>query len=223
MQLYGKAGDRYPIKSGEIWGLGGHILACGDIDHSEAISFVKKYSPVKMVYIDPPYNLALAKGFRTNAGLDNNVDFEKFLIRLLEATREACTGDVFMEMGVKQAEFFCKLIENMGGAIQNIWEITYYKTKPAILIHFSFVNPTYLKESPTGMDDSETPTWAIERCSAEGDFVLDLCMGLGCTAVSAHRLGRFSLGFELHPRRLARTIESLVKMGLGEPILIGKL
>lgn len=206
---YGRAGDRYPMEIGDVWELGPHTLVCGDLQ----AGYGSMIPAPDMVYVDPPYNVGLAKGYRTKAGVPNpNMRFEDLIGSIMEAVR-GCKGDVYMESGTKEADNICSIMDAHGCKVYNRWNVTYYKKNPAVLIRGSFTKPTKLSESPEGMDDEDTPTWAIAHSSKPGDLIVDTCTGQGNTAVSAHKLGRRFFGTELNPRRLAVTIEKLVKLG----------
>lgn len=208
--LYGDSGDRFPVRHGDILAVGDrHILACGDIEADNGLTLAREYGPPAIAYTDLPYNESVAKSYRTKAGLDNDVRYDRFL-NAVAWTLSMTAGEVFVETGIESARPTKKALEKAGARVSYIYNITYYGENPAALVHGSFDGAPNPVPALQGADDAETPRIAIEAASDPGDIVMDICMGRGLTAVAAHETGRQSLGLELHPRRLAVSIEKLV-------------
>lgn len=208
--LYGESGDRFPVEMGDIVAVGDrHTLACGDLERDHGLTMADEYGPPDLTYVDLPYNEAVAKSYRTKAGLDNELDYSNFL-KSAAWTLSMTEGEVFVEVGVENAERVRDVLQNTGAEVPYIYNVTYYGTEPAALVHGSYTGRPDPLPDLQGADDEDTPSIAIEARTDPGDIVFDPCMGRGLTAVSAHELGRQSLGLELHPRRLAVTIEKVV-------------
>ena len=73
-----------------------------------------------------------------------------------------------------------------------------------------------------GMDEP-VMTWAVLEEEPQGSVIFDPCTGQGLTAVTAQRLGHVFVGTELHPRRMAVTIDKLCKKFNFNAELIGPL
>ena len=103
------------------------------------------------------------------------------------------------------------LIVSMGGTVGMTWPITYYRTKPCVVIAADFrANPVFDYPNLTGLDDDFTPGKVMEKYRP--NLILDTCAGRGLTARTAESLGIGSLTHELSPYRMAEAIKSLVKV-----------
>ena len=203
------------VKSGDVFCAGDHLLICGDLENLDVQRRVLEVGPYALVYSDPPWNVGLLKGFRTNANLPKKrLSFHKFLNKFSSLISEA-QGPVFVEMGNATRFDLEGSLIRFGGRVTDRWAITYYRTKPCVLVRAVFGDdPFELSESPEGMDDEHTPKWVIARQSSPGDLVLDPCLGRGCTLRAAHELGRKLVGVELDPKRLAVGIAWLEAQGV---------
>lgn len=221
---YGDAGDRWPVQPGDVWEAGPALLACGDLQKGAGREFFRDRH-IDLLYADPPWDAGNAKSFRTKAGLTGAevVDFPDLLLKVLEVAKLA-DGDVYLEMGKKNAEELAFMVKAHGGVQVARWPITYYRKNPMVLFQFGFSSrpPRGLVGTADGMDDANTPTWAIERSTAPNDVVADCCTGRGLTCRSAVLLGRRFLGTELNPRRLAVAIDWLHQQG-HQPKKVGEL
>ena len=214
------------VAPGDVWRVGPHILACGDLDKGDGprlIAFgVPLMKDIKTFYSDPPWNLGLAKAFRTKAGLSSDeTEFVELMARVLELAASV-RGDVWIEMGHQHAKHVAEWMK-----IYNIpwfcnFDITYADNKPCALVYgtFSQVQPFVI---PAHLRGEKIVEWALSRGTLPGDVVLDPCLGLGMTTRVAHKLNLHVLGMELHPERLARSIDDLARLGKYEPVKIGVL
>ena len=84
--LYGNAWERFPIKPGEVWTAEGQgKVYCQDLFNDDIFNFLSKLPPIDVLYVDPPWNTGLLKGFRTKAKkpLDGET-IHTFLTRLVD-------------------------------------------------------------------------------------------------------------------------------------------
>lgn len=216
---YGDAGDLWPVAFGDVWRAGPHVLACGDLEQGHAAALLASFGPAAVAYGDLPYTPALATGFRTKAGMSRPVDFPALLARAVEAVRLA--GGGFLEIGKDWWGVLAGAVVASSGRVVGSWPITYYRRNPAALLQLSWTGASPAGD-PSGMDDQNTPAWAVERCSEVGGLVFDPCAGRGLTVRAAHALGRRALALELNPRRLACALDWLAARGL-EPKKEGSL
>lgn len=212
---YGDAGDHFPVEEGDVWQVGPHILACGDLEKGAAQSLLSQVSLPDMAICDPPWDAGNAHAFRTKAGDPRPVDFASLMTCILTCGSQV-KGAWFFEMGRRNTPLVMTLIEAQGGHLLDCWETFYYRTKPCMFLRFSWKKEhTEEKGSgPSGMDEEDAFTWAITYGCQQGESILDLCIGRGLTARIAHAQGKRVIGLELHPRRLAVTIDWLVQQGL---------
>lgn len=219
-----KDGARWPVKPGDIWGVGPHILACGDIESGAGEALLEKYGPAQLVYSDPPWNAGLASGFRTHAKVPRKVNFNDFLTRFIELVKHV-QGDVWVEMGVGEADRLCAVMKDLGGAQVVKVPITYYRTKPAVLFLFTWrALPNFSTLLvPAGMDDADTPGWVMSKYEKR-ETVFDPCLGMGATLQGADDNGWKCIGLELNPVRLASSVERGARVwGDGAVALLGRL
>lgn len=219
---YGDAGDRWPVQFGDLWKVGPHHFVCGDIQQGYspkvmALATTLFGREIDMIYSDPPWDAGNAKGFRTKAGYinDEKVDFEQFNREILYPFKGR-EIDIYIEGGVRTGDMLKALFSEYGFTVMEEFSIKYFKKHPCWLYHLhadpskSIMHPTEV--DVTGMDDTLTPFWAVKRSSNPGDLIYDCCMGQGLTSRAAATQGRLALGLELNPRRLAVTIDELVKL-----------
>lgn len=211
---YGDAGDRWQVETGDVWHVGPHVIACVDLESDRARAFYASITePVACMYTDPPWSTGNAKSFRTKAGVESEgTTVERLWSIIMSIAARHVTGDVYAEIGVKHRADAVQWMQAAGRRVTDQWSITYYRKYPCCLL-CSAKRVLRMEDAPDDRDDSATPGWAIERSTDPGEIVMDPCAGQGGTPVHAHRLGRRFIGSELHPRRMAVTIDKLVKLG----------
>jgi hypothetical protein len=207
-------GLAFPVAFGDVWSAGRHrakrhILACGDLEAGHADLLLDRHGLTPdLVYCDPPWNAALATGFRTKAGAARTVDFPAFLTTLMAVVRRA-KRDVFLEMGRQHLELLKREIAAAGGTVLRDYAITYFGKNPGWLVHARFGADGAVPRDVTGMDDAATPEVVLWDCARPGDIVLNPSIGRGRTAIAAHRIGARFVGLELSPFRLSCTLKRL--------------
>lgn len=221
-------------KFGEVWQVGPHLLACGDLERGHADHLVKiavgfGMQTPSVFYCDPPWNVGIAKAFRRGSGQGDPtaVGFESLIHRVLAAAADV-PGDVYVEMGKQHIADLRGWLVDVGLNLVGEWEVTYYRTKPCFLLQATHVSRQPLAiggdgSEATGMDDDATPAWAIQRSSQPGATVFDPCLGLGATSRAAHKTGRSCLGMELDPARMARSLDWLAHRTKATPRKLGEL
>lgn len=162
-----------------------------------------------LAYCDPPWNQGNRNSFQTKAGLDHAGDpFEDFLSDLLLSIRDADTWAI--EMGKQQYATLDQLVAARR-RVPSEFDITYYHRHPAKLL----IAPRSGDEqrgNPTGLDDDDTPAFAITMWTKAGDLVVDPVAGRGLTAVTAVKLGRHFAGYELSPHRASVALTKLAAL-----------
>jgi hypothetical protein len=216
--LYGDAGDRYPVEVGDVWQIGKHILACGDLEMGAGVEFLATYvrgGRPDVSFVDPPWNAGNARSFRTKAGVGRAVNFYRLISKVLETLAKS-RRDVFIEMGVSECDNVRARLEEYGARLLDTWDITYYRKNPCRLLWGTFTGQAYPRLLDCNRLDDEVATpKVIAAAAGRGDIVFDPCMGRGLSAVSALRAGATAAGLELNPRRLAVTIDKLASLGAG--------
>ena len=211
---YSGGHDKYPVAAGQIWRVGNHLFLCGDLESDSLLDNALRTQTPSLIYVDPPWNNGNGRSFRTKAGVDGEqgraVDIAT-LIRL--AIKPAADNHLlaFVEGGRKESAMVSKIIEDMGGVVGHIWNITYYGEKPCVVFAADF-RSSPINDYPNleGMDDELTPYAVLNHYKPE--LVLDTCAGRGLTARSAERLGLKSITHELSPYRMAEAIQSVVAL-----------
>ena len=221
------------VQVGEVWRVGPHLFACGDLEMGAGAKFLSQFvSPflgaVHLFYADPPWNTGIARSFRSRAGLpwaseNAPVTVDRLLAQVVTLAAKSTAGDVYIEMGNQHAADLAAWMAAAGIAPTQDWSITYANgTKPSRLLCCRRV-VAGASDPPVGLDSSTAPAWAIERSTNPGEVVFDCCTGLGLTAVKAIELGRSFVGLELGPTRLARTLMRVSRVSGLQPECAGIL
>lgn len=212
----------YPVQVGDVWQAGSHLIMCNDLETQAPEEFLRMIGHVDLVYMDPPWNAGNAAHFRTKANVPRKVNFELFLLRILDLIKQSGAREFYMEMGNATVDLLEALVRGNSGIVHDQWDITYYRKKPCKLIHATFGDAPRRESSANGLDDEHTPLWALQRSGKAGDVVLDLCHGRGGTSFAAARLGMIGRGFELHPNRTSSALCKLASLG-HEPKLLTRV
>lgn len=216
---YGERADRFDLDRGDVWEVGPHLMAVGDLEDGDAAVFLDfAGEKPEAIITDPPWGAGNARSFRTKAMVDGDrgrpVDWTRFQESLLEIFAR-CSGPVFVEFGIKPEARLVELAEKFHGTFLARWNIVYYHKHPCVFLLFSFGGDFTVNGNPTGMDESDATRWALEQAKAIGcRNVFDPCMGRGQTAVLANKVGLPTLGMELNPRRMSVTLSRLADKGL---------
>jgi hypothetical protein len=217
--MYGDAGDRYPVSFGDIWQTGSHLFACGDLEvgHAQKILAHAHISPVA-TFVDPPWLAGNAAAFRTKAGVPRKVDYMHLMSCIFEAI--AHVPLCVMIMGNRSSQNIMSLGKQIAFAHAKSFPMFYYRVHPCRLLLFSQEPLDF--EPPCADED---PVWkaCMSTLLASGNTIFDPCVGRGGTAIHAHQHGCTMIGMELHPRRMAVTLDRLEKAGSGTPQKIGEL
>lgn len=223
---YGTKGSLFPVKPGQVWAIGGHLVACGDLEKGDGERFLawarsRTEREPAMFYCDPPWSPTFITRFRKGAEVDLAPEYtvETVCKRLM---RLAGNAPFLMEMGMTYSP---EEILRWAGTFGCHVDITYAGGKPARLFGFGLSDHMFdAFRCLAGMDDECTPRRAFELFTGPGDVVVDLCLGLGATARGAAMwpVERSCWGMELHPRRCSASLSDLRKICGGEPFLIGE-
>ena len=227
---YGDAGDKYPMRRGEIWKVNEALFAVGDLEEGDAPKLLLVcqeqlgVSP-SCFYSDPPWDKGNARSFRTKAfgkEKSRSVDFVGSLLpRVVEACRLS-SGTFAIEMGVKHVEDLIKELMNQGASFMSQARITYYRKHECRIVCGGFnVNTQAIDASEfEGMDDEKTPIAFLKPFTMDS-VVFDCCVGQGLTCVASDALGKRSIGMELNPRRIACGVQAIAEITGYEPELVG--
>lgn len=169
--------------------------------------FMKK---ADVVFVDPPYNIGLLKGFYTKAGLDNsNQDFEVFTKRLFECIAEINPEYLFVEIGHQNLPMYERKCGELFETVQ-VSQCTYYNNSKNVCF---IIYATNLKNpSPNPVPDGVDESKAIDLiCSwlPKDKVIGDLCMGRGLVGISAQNYGKQFVGTELNVNRLACLLKKI--------------
>lgn len=222
-----KAWQKYPVKFGDVWRVGNHTLACGDLEAGAAEELVAMTGQPELVYVDPPWGVNLARSFRTVSLIDGQkgraVDYPGLLKIIVALCKHAPLGG-FIEMGRKDVDLLRAIVVAGGLPVTGAWDITYsYGKSPAKMLQAGgtpLENPAVMQ----GLDDADTPKVAISQKLQPGQRVFDPCLGFGWTSECAQEFEVGSVGIELNPIRLATALKKLArKCGGAPPHKIGDL
>ena len=219
MWSYGDAGDEIPVSDGDIWGLGDHEIACGDIHRGSWQAMVDRHGSPDILYVDIPWRPQDEASYRTKAGLDPaDADFKSLVINIVMALNTD-TRHLFIETSRSTAFHVIELVEKHYHAeFQSAWGTLWYEDLRGELLYFGPAN--FGKSAYSGTEDIHQTSYAIELVldwedehgtgSEEIETVADPCSGkMGMTCQGAIRTDRRFFGTELHPRRLARSLRNI--------------
>ena len=203
--LYGNAWEKFPIESGEVWGLAnGSRVAMHNL-FDPLPSFMR----ADLLFVDPPWNLSNINSFYTKAErADYLADFADFAEVLFKRIREMAPETSYVEIGKQNVENFYERLGALYPHLQR-WSVTYYRKHPTWIIRGS--HRAAIDFDFTSMDESECiKTIArIEPYSVIGD----LCMGRGQVGLAAYKASKPFVGTELNKRRLACLLDKLTGFG----------
>lgn len=208
---YGPAGDIYPVRAGEVWGIGPHAFFCGDLA-SSPLAATGRF----IVVSDPPWGLSNLNAFQSRAGLPHRQSYEGFVHDFFGR----CSGaaELNMEMGLAVEERVIEAAQQYGWALTERRAVSYRsgnQERPNVLLRFG--------GQPLGVDLAgysrrEFLRLILLDARLRGlATVLEPCLGLGGTLMAAADMGLTCIGSELHPRRLAHSLLRLYKHTGEEP------
>lgn len=204
-------GLKYPVQTGDVWGAGPHVLACGDLYSGAALTRALMVSgPANCVYVDPPWGAGVEKSFRTKAGLTSG-PFVNYavLIQIIYGIIKTVPGPAAVECGKKQIVMFREAANRAAVPETSFAQIAYNNGKlPAFLFGYNGAQISHC----AGVDDTLTPQLFL-RTAPGASIVLDPCTGRGATAVAAANLGMRFVGSELNPMRASVTLRKLTDLG----------
>lgn len=202
---YGDSWEKYPIEKGELWEeetTGSYVMVYDIYDE-----FPGLVSQADMIYVDPPWNTGNINSFYTKAKIPLRREFSQFTDRMFDLIKYVLPSVTFIEMGYQHGPLVKAKLSEMYPFV-NEWDITYYNRGKNLLIRGSDKGTT---TDYKGLDDEVTPEHAI--LSEKPECVLDFCMGLGCTGLTAYKHGTRFIGLELNKRRLANLMNDIAKLG----------
>lgn len=201
---YGDAWEKFPIQSGEVWGVpaNGSKVAVHDILDQLPTWFTPDF-----MFVDPPYNRGQLSGYYTKAGIEPRSDYNEFTDALLGHIKKIAPKICYIEAGYGMAEWWHKKLSDVYPVVQR-WNAVYYCKYPTNILRGGH---TAVDFDYTGMDEAKVILKAagIEHYTVMGD----LCMGQGLVGVAAYKAGKPFVGTELNKRRLANLLEKLDKLG----------
>lgn len=232
---YGAKGGLFPVKPGQVWAVGQHLVACGDLERGAGerlLAFGVNYAPIigglypSLFYVDPPWSPAYITRFRRGAGVAEDPAYT--VESLCKRIFQLASAPLLMEMGTTyepdQVIGWAQQASYLGDGEVYVEPITYAGGKPARLFAFGLTEEQGVDFACLrNTDDERTPFMAMNLFTDPGDVVVDLCLGLGATARAAQMTGRRCWGLELHPRRCSAALADLRKLCGEEPCLIGEL
>jgi len=161
-----------------------------------------------LLYVDPPWTLSLLRNYENRVGKINHDSFGEFLTKFVKLCKQVPNAPYFVEMGISQVDSLCDAFIGAGVIIANVWDVTYYRTRPAKLVqaHLPHIAPIDTIDL-TGIDDSKLPVVLLEHLKPS--IVMDFMCGKGIVAKACLDVGATFYGAELNRERLQVTAEIL--------------
>jgi len=228
---------------GDVWQIGPHRIICGDSTDPAVLDRLMGDQRARMIFTDPPYNVAYTGAAGSIANDDLGSEFRPFLLAAFQAMLPRCDGAVYVCMSSSELDVLQSAFREAGGHWSTflVWaknaftlgRSDYQRQYEPILYGWregaprrywcgardqgdvwNFDRPTRSEYRPT-----TKPVGLVERAirnSSEGkDLVLDSFMGSGTTLLAAHRTGRVARGCELSPAYVAVILERAKEEGIG--------
>ena len=209
---YGDAIERHPINEGEsaIFEDGSQLQV-----HNIFNPLPDFMRQADLIFVDPPWNLSNINTFYTKADMQERVEsFESFYQRLFECIAEINPKTCYVEIG---KQYLADFIVEMRKIYKYVtfYNNTYYHNKNKLCYIVRGSNKSK-KPSLDGLDEEKVIEWVC--ANEEYDVVADLCMGRGLVAVNAKKNNKIFVGTEMNKKRLAVTIEKIVKQDISYKI-----
>jgi hypothetical protein len=206
---YGEEGAAIAVQRGQLWRCGQHTFFCGTLLSLSRVN-------ASLFYCDPPWNNAITSTFRNNAGYgeEAGATWQAVYAGIIGLSRGL---PLFVEGGEKQAGEVQAMLRHHPADHVRQWPITYARASRPCVLHYA--GPVECPGDPTGMDDADTPGWAMGLFPA-GRLVADLTAGRGITSRCAEEQGWASFNVELDGRRVSAALVRLAKMTRDTPRLV---
>ena len=220
----GKDADMFNVQLGDVYQVGRHVLACGDLELGHAQRLLDHTGNPDITYTDPPWNTGIAKAFRTQAGVPRDVHFPTLMQHVIHAVGRT-KREAIVEMGIAECGYVMQELEEFSrGKVLGAWSATYGSKKLEMrMIHVGYNGHASTVSHELGHAWAVTRRVLRELIQSPEDLVFDPCMGLGGTFREASKLGAHVVGMELNPKRLSTTLAWATAHGHGEPVKIGTL
>ena len=202
---------------GAIYRVGDSFYGCGDLVQGHAMTFyehivlTEQFVDPVMLYCDPPWGQSNASNWIRKARIYNPdmpqfMDFPDVMIAVAQVAEYIIPRPVMIEMGRNWKTILTEALAQFNLSDLTWVDITYQRSKPCLLCH---ATPAAIANGlcPDGMDDIDTPAWAIENYSEPGDVVFDVTCGQGWTGKVAFERDRHFMGFEMNTMRLGRAMD----------------
>lgn len=221
------------VKLGDIWQLGRHRLMCGDSTSIDAVEKLMNGEKADMVFTDPPYGVNYQSNMRTKSPkfdvIENDETFLSEWVNVLPIVSEGWVfvwttwkviqkwieitspigtmtnlivwdkggggiGDLSKTFSTDHelALVFNRGAEITGKRLGSVWSIGKDKAK-------EYIHPT---QKPVELGQT-----AIENCTNQNDFILDLFGGSGSTLIACEKTQRKCYMMELDPHYCQVIIE----------------
>ena len=203
---YGDSWEKFPIETGQVWGLAdGSQVAVHDIFNS-----LPDFVRADLVFVDPPWNQGNLRSFYTKAEIDPEPEngFDKFSSVLLERIRQIGAQTAYIEMGNQAAVMFQASLERQFKYVQH-WPVLYYKKHSTNILRGSNIAP--IDYDFTGIDEAKCIQ--IIAKIEQYEVIADPCMGRGLVGLAAYANGKPFVATELNKRRLAVLLDRLSSAG----------
>ncbi len=212
--------DEPITKNGDIWILGNHKLMCGDSTQKDNVEKLINNQNIKMIFTDPPYNMAFnGRSGKFEVIKNDNLEekeFEKFIDNFLNIIKNVVKTETYyiccnwFFYGLLQLKLKPKAC--IVWAKNNLGLGKGYRHQHEFILFDGFIKENIKNETDLWFIDKDTeyihPTQkpvdlsvrAIKNSSYENDIILDLFGGSGSTLISAEQTKRICYTMELDPK-----------------------
>jgi hypothetical protein len=221
--LYGDQGLAYPVDDGQVWSCGPHLYVCSDLMESglfrELLDAGAEWDgpPPTLMYTDPPWGEALAKGFRTKAGRGAASYSWTDIYRECADIAESFDVPLWCESSAAHTRIGLQVpgvITRRNGPTHRAYRaITYFGGNEAGLYYAGAEPAPPLDLVRT---DGFHPLRQVLQWYPIG-IVMDPCSGLGGVPLEAQHASWGSISNELDPHRVSKALSRMSKASGHEP------
>jgi DNA modification methylase len=236
--------EKWQVKDGDVWQIGGHRLMCGDSTCRETYEVLMDNKKADMLWSDPPYGVNVTgKGGNAIMGDISFTAIPLMFVRIVDHLSDTawiyvCGGQSNIPLYTKMFEEYFRQLPRIAiwdkGSVAVMRPNGYHSCYE--LIFFSFkvgggskwfggrggdeADDIWHYSAP-GNDRNhvtekpvELPMRAIKNTCEKGGIILDPFAGGGSFMVAAQLCGRIGYGIEIDPKYCAVILERMSDMGL---------
>lgn len=201
---FGNAMEKFNIEVGVVYKSKIGSLLCGDVEAGDLHKLMAG-TKADAVFTDPPWTTAVAKQFRTYAGVPREVDFDQLIKTAVDEFKKYSRNILYIEMGKKGFPVLEGALALAGAKVSCIYEGSYGAGTKHVIWFGSWDGDIDEPTPPLGLTGWDIAEWFGEWSKDNYGItsILDPFVGAGGYLKVAKKLGLYTYGMELSARKLA--------------------